>query len=159
VNWTDTILEPDTKTERFDHDQITMNGTASDTPITFAFNDGQNATSMVVGSKVRKQQVGPEVGPTSASYSCIITGMHGPTYIFWANLTHFSLQEFPMVASSARIFDDKMMPLWYSDPGAIDGEGEPYRLAVSIGLGRIVALYHRSTAFIPDSLRDSVLLF
>ena len=30
-----------------------MNGTASDTPITFAFNDGQNATSMVVGSKVR----------------------------------------------------------------------------------------------------------
>ena len=29
-----------------------MNGTASDTPITFAFNDGQNATSMVVGGKV-----------------------------------------------------------------------------------------------------------
>jgi hypothetical protein len=53
VNWTETILEPDTKTERFDHGQITMNGTASDTPITFAFNDGQNATSMVVGSKVR----------------------------------------------------------------------------------------------------------
>ena len=44
-----------------------------------------------------------------------------------------------MVAGSARIFDDKMMPLWYSDPGAIDGEGEPYHLAVSIELGHIVA--------------------
>ena len=65
--------------------------------------------------------------------------MHGPTCIIRANLTHFSLQEFPMVAGSARIFDDKMMPLWYSDPGAIDGEGEPYHLAVSIGLGHIVA--------------------
>jgi hypothetical protein len=36
--------------------------------------------------------VGPEVGPTSAFYSCIPTGMHGPTYIFWANLTLCSLK-------------------------------------------------------------------
>ena len=27
--------------------------------------------------------------PTSALYSCIPTGMHGPTSIFWANLTPF----------------------------------------------------------------------
>ena len=38
-----------------------------------------------------RRQVGPEVGPTSAFYSCIPTGMHGPTCIFWANLTLFSL--------------------------------------------------------------------
>jgi hypothetical protein len=28
----------------------------------------------------------------SPLYSCIPTGMHGPTCIFWANLTPFSLQ-------------------------------------------------------------------
>ena len=39
-----------------------------------------------------RRQVGPEVGPTSGFSSCIITGMHGPTGIFWANLTPFSLQ-------------------------------------------------------------------
>jgi hypothetical protein len=29
--------------------------------------------------------------PTSAFYSCISTGMHGPTAIFWANLIPSSL--------------------------------------------------------------------
>jgi hypothetical protein len=33
-----------------------------------------------------------EVGPTSAFHSCVSTGMHGPTYIFWANLTPFALK-------------------------------------------------------------------
>jgi hypothetical protein len=43
-------------------------------------------------AQVRKMpNVGPEVGPTSAFSSCIPTGMHGPTCIFWANLTFFSL--------------------------------------------------------------------
>jgi hypothetical protein len=38
-------------------------------------------------AKVReRRQVGPEVGPTAAFYSCISTGMHGPICIFWANL-------------------------------------------------------------------------
>jgi hypothetical protein len=37
-------------------------------------------------------QVGPEVGPTSALYSGVLTRMHGPTCIFWRNLTPFSLQ-------------------------------------------------------------------
>jgi hypothetical protein len=39
--------------------------------------------------------VGPEVGPTAVVSSCIPrfpTGLHGPTRIFWANLTRFSLQ-------------------------------------------------------------------
>jgi hypothetical protein len=40
-------------------------------------------------------QVGPEVGPTSAFYGCIPFGMHGPTCIFWANLTPFSLKPAP----------------------------------------------------------------
>jgi hypothetical protein len=35
---------------------------------------------------------GPEVGPTSAFYSCIPTEMHGPTCSFRANLTTVSLQ-------------------------------------------------------------------
>ena len=43
--------------------------------------------------QVRKTpRVGPEIGPTSAFYSCILTGMHGPACIFWANLTPSSLQ-------------------------------------------------------------------
>jgi hypothetical protein len=41
--------------------------------------------------KRERRQVGPEVGPTSAFYSCIPTIMCGPTCIFWANLTPFSL--------------------------------------------------------------------
>ena len=32
-------------------------------------------------------------GPTSAFHSCIPTGMHGPTRIFWASLTPLSLAE------------------------------------------------------------------
>jgi hypothetical protein len=38
------------------------------------------------------RQVGPEVGPTPAISSCIPTGMHGPTCIFWVNLTPFPLR-------------------------------------------------------------------
>jgi hypothetical protein len=34
-------------------------------------------------------QVGPEAGPTSAFHNCIPTELHGPTWIFWANLTTF----------------------------------------------------------------------
>ena len=36
--------------------------------------------------------VSSEVGPTLALYRCIPTGMHGPTCIFWVNLTPFSPQ-------------------------------------------------------------------
>jgi hypothetical protein len=42
--------------------------------------------------KVRKTPSWPEAGPNSAFYHCITTGMHGPTWIFWANLTLLSLQ-------------------------------------------------------------------
>ena len=43
-------------------------------------------------AKVRERRVGPEVGPTSAFFSCIPTGMNGPTRICWADLTLFSLK-------------------------------------------------------------------
>ena len=33
-------------------------------------------------------RVGPEVGPTSVFCNRAPTGMHGPTYIFWASLTN-----------------------------------------------------------------------
>jgi hypothetical protein len=46
----------------------------------------QVAFTRTPARNVRKRQVGPEVGPTSAFYSCILTGMHGPTCIFWAPL-------------------------------------------------------------------------
>jgi hypothetical protein len=42
-------------------------------------------------NQVRRPQVGPEVGPTSAFYSCIPAAIHGPTCIFWANVTPFSV--------------------------------------------------------------------
>ena len=38
-----------------------------------------------------KKDAKSEVGPASAFCSCIPTGMHGPTCIFWANLTPLSL--------------------------------------------------------------------
>jgi hypothetical protein len=41
--------------------------------------------------QVRRHRVGPKNRPTSAVYSCIPTGMHVPTCIFWVNLTPFSL--------------------------------------------------------------------
>jgi hypothetical protein len=40
----------------------------------------------------KEGQVGPEVGPSSAFYRCMPTGMHGPTCTLWANLTLFSRQ-------------------------------------------------------------------
>ena len=42
--------------------------------------------------KTPRRQAGPDVGPTSALYSCVPTGVHGPTCICWANLTAFLLQ-------------------------------------------------------------------
>ena len=65
-----------------------------------------------------RHRVGPEIGPTSAFSSYTPTGMHGPTCILWANLTHFSL------AGLVKMGD-----------GWVVGEG----------LGRTVALCHRSS--------------
>ena len=69
--------------------QVTLNGTGSDEAITFAFNDGENATTMSIGGK-----------------------------------------DYPMAHGSARVFDKSLAPLWYSEPGEIDGEGEPYHQAL-----------------------------
>jgi hypothetical protein len=49
-----------------------------------------------------RRQVGSEVGPTSAFCSCIPTGMHGPTCIFWADLASLSLTCPPLRAGLAR---------------------------------------------------------
>ena len=38
-----------------------------------------------------KDNKSAQVGPSPAFYRCVPTGMHGPTCIFWANLTDFSL--------------------------------------------------------------------
>ena len=46
--------------------------------------------ALVGDAKVRQT----EVGPTSAFYSCIPTGMHGPTCICRANLTPCSLSKY-----------------------------------------------------------------
>jgi hypothetical protein len=40
---------------------------------------------------VRNTPSWPRSGPTSAFFSCIPTRTHGPTCVFWANLTPFSL--------------------------------------------------------------------
>jgi hypothetical protein len=45
----------------------------------------------------------PRSGPTSAFYHCIPIDMHGPTCIFWANLTPASLQAGPCRCSAARL--------------------------------------------------------
>jgi hypothetical protein len=48
---------------------------------------------LLLGDRQQSEKdVGPEVGPTSAFFSCIPAGMHGPTCIFWANLTPFPVQ-------------------------------------------------------------------
>jgi hypothetical protein len=63
--------------------------------------------SAAVFRKVRKtRQVGLEVGPTSAFYRCIPTGMHGPTCIFWANLTPFSLKHLLRVPDYLWVVED-----------------------------------------------------
>jgi hypothetical protein len=47
-------------------------------------------------------QVAPEVGPTSAFYRCITTGMRGPTSIFWANPTPSRLWVRPGTRSGSK---------------------------------------------------------
>jgi hypothetical protein len=54
---------------------------------------GLNPENPVVARTQVRKKVGPEVGPTSAIYSCIPTEMHRPTCILWANLTPFLLQK------------------------------------------------------------------
>jgi hypothetical protein len=53
---------------------------------------GKMTFSSMANAKREGRQVGPEVGPTSAYYSCIPIGIHGPTRSFWANLTACSPQ-------------------------------------------------------------------
>ena len=45
-----------------------------------------------IGGQVRKTPSWPRSWANSSLSRCVFTGMHGPTCIFWANLTPFSLQ-------------------------------------------------------------------
>jgi hypothetical protein len=70
---------------------------------------GPPAGRLAVGGTGRGQsenwnifgRIFPEIGPTSAFYSCVLTGMHGPTGIFWANLTPFSRKSVALPAGAA----------------------------------------------------------
>ena len=64
-----------------------------------------------------RRQAGPEVGPTSAFYSCIPTGMYGPTCIIWWNLTPFSL-EASSRSGATRVATTVMGKLGLSSRGA-----------------------------------------
>ena len=88
--------------------QVTLNGTGSDPALTFAFNEGSNATTLSIGG-----------------------------------------QTLPMAAGSARAFDASLKPLWYSEPGEIDGVGEPYHDALGTPLHWQVWKNENSSA--PDS--------
>ena len=75
--------------------------------------------------------------------------MHGPTYIFWANLTLFSLKaKAAAAAAEARVAIDQAA---HAKEHAAE--------AVAVGLGRIVALHHLLIIFTPESLTYSVPLF
>ena len=48
--------------------------------------------AILTAPEVRKTPSWPKSWPTAAFYSCIPIGMPGPTCMFWANLTPFSLE-------------------------------------------------------------------
>jgi hypothetical protein len=104
-------------------------------------------------TEVRKTQVGPEVGPTSAFYGCIPTGMYGPTTIFWANLTAFSLEAARRPRTVAVRCVSGGAPPSCSNVSHGSGGGwhtaelklaigSRSSLTVTVGLGCIVALYY-----------------
>ena len=56
---------------------------------------GSSTTSTTRGTPAtseNRRRVGLEVGPTAVFHSRTPTGMRGPAWVFWANLTHFSPQ-------------------------------------------------------------------
>ena len=53
-------------------------------------------------AKVRKTPSWPRSWANFTLCSCIPTGIHGPTCIFWANLTPFSLEAAILEAAPAR---------------------------------------------------------
>ena len=76
--------------------------------------------------KVRmRRQVGPEARPTSAFYSYVPTGMHGPTCVSWANLTPLSLK-------TARAFVAGMLPQCAGITVHGEGEISPQRCSQSL---------------------------
>ena len=63
--------------------------------------------------------------------------MHGPTCIFWANLTACSLQPETIEAVAP-----ERLNRWTPCAASLT---YGFALAVGLGLGRIVALHHRSS--------------
>jgi hypothetical protein len=57
------------------------------------FDLDRNVSAQRIVFQVRMTPSWPRSWPTLAFYSCIPTGTHGPTCIFWANLTPFWLQD------------------------------------------------------------------
>jgi hypothetical protein len=62
-------------------------------PAIFMEGGEQPPSSLWVGAQVRETKLAQK---TSALYSCVPTGTHGPTCIFWANLIPFSLQRYQL---------------------------------------------------------------
>ena len=60
------------------------------------------APNLLGCAQVRRTPSRPDVGPTSAFSRCTPTVMYGPTCIFWANLTPFSLQAMAKAVAAVR---------------------------------------------------------
>jgi hypothetical protein len=69
--------------------------------------------------QVRKTPIRPRSWPTSAFCSCIPTGMHGPTCIFWTILTPFS----PQLGFAAMLFVAVALLEMRSAPGGLPPPG------------------------------------
>ena len=94
-------------------------------------------------------QRGPEVGPTSALYSCIIipTGMHGPACIFWADLTPVSPQ-LSFSATSADLSSAERFPMFMRLPPSDAFQGQAMADLVRLfAAGREFALLKASHPF------------
>jgi hypothetical protein len=70
------------------------------------------------------------------------TGLNGPICIFWASLTPFSLKHGYCEGRRRSLLGSRAQ-----SEGAASGAGNTrFSYAVSVGLGRIIALYHHSSA-------------
>jgi hypothetical protein len=91
--------------------------------------------------QVRKKPSWPRSWANFSLYCCIPTGMHGPTCIFWANLTPFSLQPPYIIHLAKQAIKERALEVdtfshvtskphsprqhWHRDAGALfDGVGD-----------------------------------
>jgi hypothetical protein len=91
-----------------------------------------------------RRQVGPEAGPTPAFYRCIPTGMHGPTWIFWTNLTSFSLRaltrfvrttaDYAPVDPVDGSWPDQHPCNWHDDAANAETDGDGAAIKAGVGI-------------------------